>query len=62
MGDLQSEESRDVVLQISIDALSAVREETDPQPVLGIEVTYFNVVKAQLSSVSANLSVLRTGR
>ena len=60
MGDLQSEESRDVVLQLSIDALPAAREETSPQPLLDIEVNYFNVIKAELGSVAARLDVLRT--
>ena len=62
MGDLQSEESRDVVIQLSIDALSAAREETSPQPLFDIEVNYFNVIKAELGSVAVRLDVLRTSK
>ena len=62
MGDLQSEESRDAVFELSLDALEAAREETSPQPLLEVEVTYFNVIKAQLGSVSTLMSVLRSGK
>lgn len=62
MGDLQSEESRDVVLELSIDALPAPREETSPQPLLEAEVNYFNVVLGKICSAQTSLNVLRSGK
>lgn len=60
MGDLQSEESRDVVLQLTIDALAEAREEESPQPLFEAEMNYFNVLSGQISSENALLNVLRT--
>ena len=60
IGDLQSEESRDIVLELSLDAVSEPSTET-PQPVLNASVDYFNVVTNTMGSAKGNLGVLRPG-
>ena len=62
MGDLQSEESRDVVVELTIGALPAPREETSPQPLFEAEANYFNVINGQLNTANTLLHVLRTGK
>uniref|UniRef100_T2ME29 Inter-alpha-trypsin inhibitor heavy chain H3 n=1 Tax=Hydra vulgaris TaxID=6087 RepID=T2ME29_HYDVU len=56
MGDLQSEESRDVVLELSIDSLDSP---TDCQTLFNIKLNYFNVINECLESSNAVLTVLR---
>jgi len=58
IGDLQSEESRDIVLELTLDAV-AEPYETDPQPVLKANVDYFNVVTNNLGNGTGDLGVLR---
>eukprot|EP00794_Sanderia_malayensis_P010279 gene10279-11335_t len=59
MGDLQSEEARDVVLKLSIDALPIPREET-PQPLFDVVANYFNVVTSDVATAVGHLGVVRT--
>ncbi|XP_065663789.1 uncharacterized protein LOC136085889 isoform X2 [Hydra vulgaris] len=56
MGDLQSEESRDVVLELSIDSLDSP---TDCQTLFNVKLNYFNVINDCLESSNAVLTVLR---
>ncbi|XP_065663790.1 uncharacterized protein LOC136085890 [Hydra vulgaris] len=56
MGDLQSEESRDVVLELSVDPLGSP---TDCQTLFNVKLNYFNVINECLESSNAVLTVLR---
>lgn len=58
IGDLQAEESRDVVLELSIDTVGAPYD-TTPQDLFNVEVDYFNVNSSNLESVVGSLGVLR---
>ena len=61
MGDLQSEESRDVVVELTIDALTALQ--IDPaQHLFDARCDCFNVISKQLESKSFKLTVLRPGK
>ena len=60
MGDLQAEERRDIVLELTLDAVPQPYSIT-PQQILKAQVDYFNVLTNQLGSKQANLSVLRPG-
>ena len=61
MGDLQSEEERDVVIKLSIESLPIPREQT-PQSLLNVTANYFNVISSNLDTTFGNLGALRTGR
>ena len=60
IGDLQSEENRDIVLELTIDSVNAPYD-TTPQVLFNANVDYFNVVSNNLESVSESLGVLRPG-
>ena len=61
MGDLQSEECRDVVVELTIDALTA--PQIDPaQHLFDARCDCFNVISKQLESKSFKLTVLRPGK
>lgn len=60
MGDLQSEESRDVVIELTIDAVPMPYNETK-QKLFTSRVDYFNVITNLLSNGTADLSVFRPG-
>ena len=57
MGDLQSEEGRDVLLEIQAPAVSTPCSE----PVVTATLSYFNVITSSLDKVSAVLTLERTG-
>ena len=57
MGDLQSEEDRDLVIELSLSKLSAPYEEE--KTLLNARVNYFNVISKQIDSKSACLKVDR---
>eukprot|EP00795_Rhopilema_esculentum_P005872 gene5872-11198_t len=59
LGDLQSEEERDVVLLLTANALPSSLE-TTPQPLIDVEVNYYNVLLEKLANTSTSLGVLRT--
>ena len=61
IGDLQSEESRDIVLELSLAEVSEPYNETQ-QPVLNATVDYFNVVTNTLGNSKGQLGVLRPGK
>ena len=59
MGDLQSEEERDIVLELHLPAL--------PAPVEGdlvakAQLSFFNVITSQIDTVECQLHVNRTGK
>ena len=58
MGDLQSEEERDIVLELVLPALPGPIEE---DPVIRAQLSYFNVITSQMDSVDTRLVVSRTG-
>ena len=56
MGDLQSEEERDVLLEIS---LPTTGEEAKDWTVVCPKLTYFNVISSMMEEVVADLKVQR---
>ncbi|XP_057306276.1 uncharacterized protein LOC130644615 isoform X1 [Hydractinia symbiolongicarpus] len=58
MGDLQSEENRDIVLELTIESVHAPYD-TTPQALLMSRVDYFNVITNELESDVERLTVLR---
>jgi len=58
IGDLQAEEKRDVVLQLTLDAVPQPFS-TTPQQILTTQVDYFNVLTSQLGNSEAALAVFR---
>ena len=61
IGDLQSEEKRDVVLKLTLDAVP-IPYSTKPQMVLNAQTDYFNVITDTLDTGKATLSVFRPGQ
>ena len=61
IGDLQSEEKRDVVLELTLDAVPQPYNET-PQLILKAQTDYFNVLTTSMSTGEATLSVFRPGQ
>jgi predicted secreted Zn-dependent protease len=59
MGDLQSEEERDIVLELNLPALAGPIE---GDPVVKAQLSYFNVITSQLDTVDCQLNVNRTGK
>ena len=59
MGDLQSEEERDIVLELRLPALPGPVE---GDPVVRAQLSYFNVITSQIDSVECQLAVNRTGK
>lgn len=57
MGDLQSEEERDIVLELTLPPVPAPQ----PDEVLRASLSYFNVITASLDTVTCELTVSRTG-
>lgn len=60
MGDLQSEENRDIVLELTVEKVHAPYD-TTPQALLMSRVDYFNVITNELESDVERLTVLRPG-
>lgn len=59
MGDLQAEEKRDIVLELTLDPVPQPYNAT-PQPILKAQVDYFNVLTNDLGTGNATLAVLRS--
>lgn len=57
MGDLQSEEERDIVLELKLPALSSPSQDT----VLKSTLSYFNVINSELDTVQSELILSRGG-
>ena len=58
MGDLQSEEERDIVLELMLPVLPGPVEK---DLVMKVELSYFNIITSQLDTVECQLAVNRTG-
>ena len=56
LGDLQSEEERDVVLEIT---LPATGEEHSDWMVVSAKLTYFNVISSMMEDIQFDLKVHR---
>jgi len=61
MGDIQSEESRDVVLELELPAMSSDTA-LEQAPIVKAELTYFNVITSQLDNTQCLLTTNRTGK
>ena len=57
MGDLQSEEERDIVLELNLPALPSPIQDT----VLRSTLSYFNVINSELDTVQFELILQRGG-
>ena len=57
MGDLQSEEERDIVLELKLPALPSPTQDT----VLRSTLSYFNVINSELDTVQSELVLSRGG-
>ena len=57
IGDLQSEECRDIILKLKIDQYSSVTA----QCLLLADVNYFNVISTTLRRESGSLKITRSG-
>ena len=57
MGDLQSEEKRDVVLELKLPAVSSLVQDH----VLKASLSYFNVITYAANTVTFNLNIERKG-
>lgn len=56
LGDLQSEEERDIVIPINLEAMKA---ECVAQPLIKVTLSYFNVITALMQTVTVDLTVDR---
>ena len=56
MGDLQSEEERDIVVEVNMPALRAANEE---YPVIKAQLSYFNIITSLMDTVECQLIVNR---
>lgn len=61
VGDLQSEETRDLVMELHLDPVAAPYTDT-PQHVFSVKVHYYNVAKTEMQIAAGKLTVLRPGR
>ena len=58
MGDLQSEEERDIVLELKLPALASPAQDT----VLKTTLSYFNVINSELDTIQSDLVLSRGGK
>lgn len=58
MGDIQSEEERDIVMELLLPALPAPVKE---DPVVKVQLSYFNIITSQLDTIDFDLVVDRSG-
>lgn len=58
MGDIQSEEGRDLVLELELPPVPA----SEHVPLVSVELSYFNVITSQFDTVQCQLTTNRTGR
>ena len=57
MGDLQSEEQRDILMELQLPALSSAKADK----VISCQLVYFNVITSALDTVDGPLILKRTG-
>ncbi len=57
MGDLQSEEQRDIIIEVFLPALPGPTTDT----VISCKLVYFNVITSALDTVDCPLNLERTG-
>ena len=58
MGDLQSEEERDIVLELKLPAMASPQQDT----VLKATLSYFNVITSEFDTVQSELNLQRGGK
>ena len=58
MGDLQSEEERDIVLELKLPAMTSPQQDT----VLKATLSYFNVITSEFDTVQSELKLQRGGK
>ena len=58
MGDLQSEEERDIVLEIQLPAVPSPQQDT----VVRTTLSYFNVITSELDTIQSELIISRGGK
>ena len=58
MGDLQSEEERDIVLELKLPALPAPKVDN----VVKATLSYFNIITSELDTVTYELTIRREGK
>lgn len=56
LGDLQSEEERDIIIPINLEAIEA---ECSAQPLIKVTLSYFNVITALMQTAVVDLAVDR---
>ena len=56
LGDLQSEEERDIIIPINLEALEA---ECVGQPLIKVTLSYFNVITTLMQTTTVDLAVDR---
>lgn len=61
MGDIQSEESRDIVLELELPPTPSGTA-SEQMFLMKAGVTYFNIITSQLESVDCKLTTNRTGK
>ena len=59
MGDLQSEEERDIVLELKLPLLAAAQVD---DIVLRAALSYFNIITSEMDTVTTELAIPRTGK
>ena len=58
MGDLQSEEERDIVLELKLPAMTSPQQDM----VLKATLSYFNVITSEFDTVQSELTLQRGGK
>ena len=58
MGDLQSEEERDILLELKLPVLSASTSDV----VITGQLVYFNVISSTMDNIGSNLTIERGGQ
>ena len=61
MGDIQSEEGRDIVLELELPALSSASDSAQGILIATAELSYFNIITSQLDVIKSQLKTDRTG-
>ena len=58
MGDLQSEEERDILLELKLPVLSASTSDV----IMTGQLVYFNVISSTMDNIGSNLIIERNGQ
>lgn len=61
MGDIQSEEGRDIVLEMELPALPSGSSCAEEVTIVSAQLSYFNIITSQLDTVTCELKTNRTG-